>query len=299
MRELRIGLLSDPVIGSHARFAEAIAARARLVVINPNEILLALDGRGPTLVDPPGVALDALDGFFSLFEVSGAAATAAALGLLEARLPHLNGLAALRVSADKFATALALAAAGIGHPHTILVENGDFPGALEARARAAETIGYPLVAKSPRGSNGRNVALVRTAADLEPTVHTVAPRPGEGVLLQAFLAGSAGRDTRVIVLGDRVLAVQDRWTTQPGEFRSGLDDYHYGPGRLTPQEEALSVAAVAAVGLDFAGIDLTRTADGPMILETNAHPQITDIEAMSGLDLAGPVVELLLERMRG
>jgi glutathione synthase/RimK-type ligase-like ATP-grasp enzyme len=56
----------------------------------------------------------------------------------------------------------------------------------------------------------------------------------------------------------------------------------------TPAPEALAAIALAAtraLGLDFAGVDLFMTDDGPLVIEANGSPALLTLEAHGRLDL--------------
>lgn len=42
--------------------------------------------------------------------------------------------------------------------------------------------------------------------------------------------------------------------------------------KLTPEERKMAVRAAKAMGLPIAGVDLMRSARGPLVLEVNASP---------------------------
>jgi len=60
---------------------------------------------------------------------------------------------------------------------------------------------------------------------------------------------------------------------------------------------ALARGAVAALGLDVAGVDLLADESGPLLLEVNACPGLSGIERVTGRDVAGAIVELLGRRL--
>ena len=53
--------------------------------------------------------------------------------------------------------------------------------------------------------------------------------------------------------------------------------------------------AAGVIGLGVAGVDLIRSKRGPLVLEINSSPGLEGIEAASGIDIAGAVVEHLAE----
>ena len=75
------------------------------------------------------------------------------------------------------------------------------------------------------------------------------------------------------------------------DFRSNLHKGGAGtPIKLTPQEEKMAVAAAKAMGLNVAGVDIMRSARGPLCLEVNASPGF-GIEKVTGRDVASKIIE--------
>lgn len=215
--------------------------------------------------------------------------------VLERRgVPMLNTLAAREQARDKWASACALARAGLPQPRCALVP--ETPGARDARARAAAWIGFPLVVKNPRGSLGREVRLVADAEALEAALPELDRGWGEGVLLQEFIAESAGCDLRVVLLDGRVLAASARATLDPGEFRAVGGRWSSTAAELSPEEARLAIEATATVGLDYGGVDLVRSARGPLVLEVNGEPGLIATERACGVDLAGAILRALVAR---
>jgi len=50
------------------------------------------------------------------------------------------------------------------------------------------------------------------------------------------------------------------------------------------------------MGLKFAGVDLLRSAKGPLLLEVNSSPGLEGIEKTSGVDIAGHVMDYIESR---
>ena len=44
------------------------------------------------------------------------------------------------------------------------------------------------------------------------------------------------------------------------------------------------------MGLDVAGVDLVRSAHGPLVLEVNSSPGLEGIEKATGKDVAGAII---------
>ncbi|MCY7353919.1 MAG: RimK family alpha-L-glutamate ligase, partial [Lysobacter sp.] len=110
-------------------------------------------------------------------------------------------------------------------------------------------------------------------------------------LVQEFIEEAKGADLRCFVVGDQVVATMKRQAPS-GDFRSNL---HRGGTakaiKATPAEQQVALCAARVIGLGVAGVDLIRSKRGPLILEINASPGLEGIEAASGVDIAGKIVE--------
>ena len=132
-------------------------------------------------------------------------------------------------------------------------------------------------------------------ADLRRKVPVLRSR-GQVLLAQQFVATSFGTDLRVDVLNGRVVAAGRR-VGAPGDFRSNLAQGGHGTFAVpSASEAAVAIAATAAVGLDFGGVDVLTGPDGPLVVETNSFPGLEDIEALTGVNIAGEVIEALVRR---
>jgi ribosomal protein S6--L-glutamate ligase len=108
--------------------------------------------------------------------------------------------------------------------------------------------------------------------------------------LQEFVKESAGTDIRAFVVGSKVVASMQRKSLDD-DFRSNLHKGGSGtPIKLTPKEEKMAVAAAKAMGLNVAGVDIMRSARGPLCLEVNASPGF-GIEKVTGRDVASKIIE--------
>ena len=201
----------------------------------------------------------------------------------------LNSGDALLRARDKFLSLQMLAAASLPVPDTWYL--ADTPAGEVAMAQ----LGMPLVSKLLSGSQGVGVNLAESRGGARALVDTLLQLQHE-TLLQRFLPGR--EDYRVIVLGGQVLAAMRR-KAGAEEFRSNL--HRAGTAELVDAAELagslgeFAVAAVAALGLDFAGVDLMADGQGGhVILEVNPVPSLEGIERVSGIDIAGKVADHVL-----
>ena len=207
------------------------------------------------------------------------------LGVLHAlsRLGVLvrNDAQAIERCVDKSMTSFLLAQANVPTPATWALESLEQAGSLVQRLRSAG----PLVLKPLFGSQGKGLKLIRGAEDL-PTSEAV----GGVFYLQRFEAEVQDeyRDFRFFVLRGRVVAGMMRraasWITN---VKQGGAPQRIG---REPQLEALAVAAAAAVGAHFAGVDVLIARDGrPTVLEVNSMPAWSGLQKVSDVDLAATI----------
>jgi tetrahydromethanopterin:alpha-L-glutamate ligase len=216
--------------------------------------------------------------------------------LRELGVPVWNDARAIERCVDKSMTSFLLTRVGIATPPTWATES---PEAARAVVRREATHG-PLVLKPLFGSQGRGLRLIRSEADL-PQPAAVA---GGVYYLQRFVGaeGRGSHDFRLFVSHGRVVAAMARhaagWITnvkQGGKPVAAVAD---------AEMKDLAVRAAAAVGADFAGVDILHGADGhPTVLEVNSMPAWSGLQKVTAVSiasiLAGDLVGALAARRRG
>lgn len=141
---------------------------------------------------------------------------------------------------DKWKTYQLAASLGIPFPPTEYVPD---PAVLQTNA-------YPYVLKSCAGHGGTQVFLVRNEEEAALSRQALAGIPS---VLQAPVS-DLGRDVRVYVLGDRILAAMLR--TSVKEFRSNFClGGTASPYALSPHELEMVRAFTSALPFGLAGID--------------------------------------------
>jgi [lysine-biosynthesis-protein LysW]--L-2-aminoadipate ligase len=200
-------------------------------------------------------------------------------------IPTLNSAGAVRLCDDKAQNSLALEAAGLPTPRTLLAYSID--SALEACAM----LGYPVVLKPVTGSWGRLLAKVngpeqaRTILEQKMQLgsfhHSI-------LYVQEFLP-KPDRDIRAYVVGDRVLAASYRtaehWVTNAARGAVSV------PCPVTPEIEELSLRACHAVGARLAGVDLIESTEGLKIVEVNTGGEFGGLMTTTDIDIASEIVE--------
>lgn len=199
---------------------------------------------------------------------------------------------ALQQSRNKLACLQKLSHFGLPIPKTVFINPGQqlFPFIDQLG-------GLPVVIKLLEGTHGVGVILAETLQGAETTIEAF-QKLKEKVIIQEFIQEANGADIRVIVVGGKVIAAMKR-QAQEGEFRSNL---HRGaqsePVELSSTEEHLAIKAARILGLDVAGVDLLRSSRGPLIMEVNASPGLEGIEATTGINVAGQIIDFIEKQVR-
>lgn len=196
-----------------------------------------------------------------------------------------NGAEAIVRARDKLQAHQRLAAEGIGMPMTVFGDNPDDTTDLLSMLGPP-----PHVIKLNEGTQGAGVILTEKPSASRSVVEALRGLYAN-FLVQEFIAEAEGADLRCFVVGDEVVAAMRR-QAPPGDFRSNL---HRGGSAeaviAEPDECAVAVRAAQALGLGVAGVDLIRSRRGPLVLEVNSSPGLEGIEAATGVDVAGKIVE--------
>lgn len=209
--------------------------------------------------------------------------------LERAGLRLFNSIASIEVADDKALTHFCLARHNLPQPKTIaapLTYAGLGYTNLDFLDRAAAYLGYPLVIKERRGSFGWQVYL---AANREEGAAILCEHAPVTMLLQEFVGERAGEDIRIYVVGGKAIASMRRYN--PGDFRANVSSGGLAETYVpTPMEEALALAAAKALDLDFAGVDLLRGPDGPLLCEVNSNAHFLGLGATTGVNAAEAIL---------
>lgn len=199
-----------------------------------------------------------------------------------------NSAESIALADDKMETALKLAAAGLPIPDTIPAPTC-FPGCRRNPAsaeNAARLLGWPLVIKENKGSFGAQVYLANNKDEAAKILQHIGEHD---CLFQKFIRDSSGRDLRVTVVGGKAICAMERQSASKQEFRSNIGAGGTASAKaLTPYEEKLAVDAAAALGLDFAGVDILYGKDENerYICEVNSNPQLQSTIDTCGINPA-------------
>jgi RimK family alpha-L-glutamate ligase len=201
--------------------------------------------------------------------------------LVAAGVRVVNDPFAIERAIDKFLASALVAAAGVPTPRTVACERP------EDALAAFDELGGDVIVKPLFGSMGFGMARVEDP-DVAQRVFRALEIERAVYYLQETVPHD-GVDVRAVVVGSSVIAAIER----VGEgWRANLArGARARPIALDAERAALCVRAAAALGVDYAGVDLLRSADGrDYVLEVNAIPGWHGVEAATGVDVAAALV---------
>lgn len=198
---------------------------------------------------------------------------------------------------DKILTFEVLSNSGIKMPKTLfsaMLFNGTGNGEADLGFTniIEETFSYPLVIKEAFGSFGAQVYLIHNREELIAKQKELLYVPH---LYQEFIASSKGRDVRIYVVGNQVVASMYRHSDT--DFRANISS----GASMSPYEPSeafceLAIKATEELGADFTGVDLLfGENDEPILCEVNSNAHIKNIYDCTGIDVAEAIFKHILE----
>jgi RimK family alpha-L-glutamate ligase len=277
--------------GWHTRELERAAAeRGHRATVLPYEDLVATMGPAPGLKSR-AVELDHVDLLLARIIPSGSLEQIIfrvdALHRLEDRgIRVVNSPRTIERTVDKFWTSALLEQCGIPTPETIVCESYD--EAFVAFRALGDVIVKPLF-----GSMGLGMVRVSDEEMAFRVFRTIEQIRGVYYLQRAI--DHEGADLRAFVIGGRVVGAIER--RSPG-WRTNLARGATAQSVILANESsALAVRAAAAVGAEYAGVDLLTGRDGrTYVLEVNGIPGWKGLQEATGLDIAGHLIDYLAPR---
>ncbi|RLC80324.1 MAG: RimK family alpha-L-glutamate ligase [Chloroflexi bacterium] len=202
----------------------------------------------------------------------------------------VNSARTIERTVDKYYTSALLEDAGIPTPRTVVTER--FDEAMEA----FRELGSDVVVKPLFGSEGRGMVRV-CDEDAAYRVFRALELGRYVFYLQEFIP-HANWDIRAFVIGGEVVAAMvrhaDSWKTNVARGARAE------PLELSEELRELSLKASAILEADYAGVDILRAEDGGYyVIEVNGIPGWKGIQSTTSVDIAGKIVEHVMELARG
>jgi [lysine-biosynthesis-protein LysW]--L-2-aminoadipate ligase len=205
-------------------------------------------------------------------------------------IPTVNMAQVAATCGDKLTTSAALQAAGVPQPKVWLAFSA------EAALQIMDEIGYPVILKPVIGSWGRLLSKINDREAAESILEhkeTLGSFQHSVFYIQEYIR-KPGRDIRSFVIGDRTVCAiyrnSSHWITNTA--RGGKAEIC----PVTPQIEALSLAAARAVGGGALAIDILEDVErGYLVNEVNHTMEFHSTVPLTGVDIPGMLVDYCLQ----
>lgn len=287
---LRIGLLaSNPELYSNKRIMEAGEMRGHeMHFLNIKECHMKLDAKKPEIHYRGGKILNQFDAVIPRIRPSITFYGCALTRQFEAlKVYCLNSSTAITQSRDKLFSLQLLLNHGVDIPTT-----GFANSPLDTDNLIKMVGGPPLIVKLLEGTQGKGVVLAETKKAAESVINAFKSL-NANILVQEFIKEANGKDIRCFVIDGKVVAAIQR-EAMPGEFRANI---HLGGTasviKVTAEEKRIAIKAAKAMDLKVAGVDIIRSAKGPLLLEVNSSPGLEGIEGATNKDIAGEMIKAI------
>lgn len=203
-----------------------------------------------------------------------------------------NSAKSIAICDDKSLTHLYLMNSGIKMPRTIVAPmtyaNIGYTNYYYLE-KVKKALVFPIIVKEVFGSFGKQVYMASNANELKTIVKK---HSNDFLIFQEYIETSKGRDIRLQVVGDKVVAAMYRYNDS-GDFRANLSNggkmKNYSP---TKEEADIAIKSCKTLGLDFAGVDLLFGEDDePIICEVNSNAHFKNITEVSGVSVSDYIME--------
>lgn len=286
---MKICILSrGPKLYSTMRLVEAAKQKNHEVeIINPLHCYMNITSNKPRIHYKGRI----LDQYQAIIPRIGASVTFYGTAVLRqfemSGVYSINESVAIGRSRDKLRSLQILSRKGIGLPTT---------GFAHSTKKASKLIdlvgGAPCVIKILEGTQGKGVVLAESRKAAESVIDMLGGLDAH-FLVQQYIKEAGGADIRCLVIGEKVVASMKRQGPE-GEFRSNLHrGGHAEVIKITPTERATAVKAAKSLGLNFAGVDILRSNQGPLVMEVNSSPGLEGIEKATNKNVAGKVIDFI------
>ncbi|MCT2537938.1 RimK family alpha-L-glutamate ligase [Aquibacillus koreensis] len=277
---------------SYAEWIKEAATKKniKINVVKNNAMLSMIDSQGSHLLKQ---AHEAQPDFVLFLDKD----IALAKQLEQLGIPVFNSSKCIDICDNKITTYQHLAKHKLPIPKTIIAPK-IFPGVKEIDTTSylaiERELEYPMVVKEAYGSFGEQVYLIHSRQALFALIQALEDRP---FVIQEYISSSYGRDIRLNVVGDQVVASMIR--TAKNDFRAnvavGGTTEAYQP---TEQEISLALAAAKAVEASFAGVDLLFGPNSqPIICEVNSNAHIQGTYQSTGINVADYMIDYIVRTL--
>ena len=201
-------------------------------------------------------------------------------------IPSIQSATGIRNATNKLLTLQICSSNGLATPRTVYLNNTQNLDYLIEKIG-----GYPIIEKPTQGSVATGVALMKDRISAISTIQSLV-KSRTNVLIQEYIE-SMGRDYRVIVIGNKIVASYQR-ISERGDFRANLQQGGSGvPILMTPSDKEFCIKAARAIDLNIAGIDIIKNKRGKTyLLEVNANFGFK-VQKITGINIANQIIQFI------
>ncbi|MEM2975998.1 MAG: RimK family alpha-L-glutamate ligase [Candidatus Bathyarchaeia archaeon] len=196
--------------------------------------------------------------------------------------PVINSPEALQKVRNKFLTACMLKKAGLPIPKTYLTEMSHW--AYRMSRNFKQTIYKPLVGSLGFGS------MKFEDVDMAFNAYKTLEQLGQPIHIQEYLE-NPGKDIRAFVIGEQIIASIYRIAPANTWKSNVAQGSKCKPIQLSPQLNEQVLKATETLGLNYAGVDILETAEGPVFLEVNGAPSWQGLQEATSVNVAEHLVQ--------
>jgi len=202
----------------------------------------------------------------------------------------MNPAYSFRRAKDKYATLTALNKAGIQVPRTYIGEN--LEAAIEFVHEVEDVVIKPLI--GARGMGAIRAGHPELSYRAMKFIHQL----GQVLYVQEMI-DKPDRDIRAFVIGNKVIGAMYRYLPEEREeeWRTNV----HGGGRaeatvLSEEYEEIAIKTAEILNLDYTGVDILESSNGPYVIEANASPSWSALSRVTGMNIADMIIHRLVER---
>lgn len=164
---------------------------------------------------------------------------------------------------------------------------------LSMLLKEIDSLKFPLIAKSAKGSHGEGVSLIHSKDSLLDYTQN---NPLPMTLLQEFIKGDEVEkaDYRIVTLGNKVLGGYKKVAASGSIVTNLASGGHTQKAELSEEMIAIAEKIIKIFDIEFSGIDIILKDGKPLVLEINRSAQFEGFEEATGINLAKAIIEHLI-----
>lgn len=193
-----------------------------------------------------------------------------------------NKFKAKKIAKNKFSTYKILKRNNLSTPKTIAFKKNLNPEKIEK-----SLLGFPILLKDANLMKGLGMKLIE---DRKSLVDVLKNTKSGSKIFQEFIKEALGYYIRVFVVNGKVIAAREILNRNIDVNIFSNKNRHFS---ISKEEAELAISATQALQLDYSGVDIIRSKRGPLVLEVNSNPGIKNLEKMTGINIAGMLIEEL------